>query len=62
MLTLQALQAVGSDSFFDVSALPTIEIAEKINDDKVHVLVDMDAHFRGSRIQVYEALSYSVRP
>ena len=54
-------EAVGSDKFFDVSALPTIDVAEKINNQRVHVLVDMDAHFRNSRMQLMSLLPAPVQ-
>jgi len=42
-------EGVGHEKFFDVSALPTTDIAEKINQMHTHIVVDMDAHFRNSR-------------
>jgi predicted O-linked N-acetylglucosamine transferase (SPINDLY family) len=47
--------------FFDVSNYATADIAKAINADGVHILIDMDAHFRGSRLEVMSLESAPVQ-
>ena len=41
------------DSFADISPVSALEAARRINDDGVHVLVDLAGHTRDSRLEIF---------
>ncbi len=41
------------DSFADISQVSALEAAQRINDDGVHVLVDLAGHTRDSRLEIF---------
>lgn len=41
------------DSFADISQLSALEAAQRINDDGIHVLVDLAGHTRDSRLEIF---------
>lgn len=41
------------DSFADISQVSALEAARRINDDGVHVLVDLAGHTRDSRLEIF---------
>jgi len=41
-----------SDHFIDISGLSNIEAAQKINNDKIDILVDLKSHTRDSRFEI----------
>jgi hypothetical protein len=57
----EAIESIDGVNFRDVSALHTAAIADTINAAGVHVLIDMDAHFRNSRLELMAYKSAPVR-
>jgi hypothetical protein len=54
-----AIEGTRGSNFRDVSSMHTEAIAQGINAAGVHVLIDMDAHFRNSRL---ELMAYKSAP